>query len=92
MIMKTTLQPLFTGDASPLTMNAVAADPNKTIKPGEIWPDDRGQRINAHGGGIIKVGDTGYWFGEYRPRDINLGQSLKLPRPCLYHRQHKALL
>jgi len=36
------------------------------IQPGEVWPDDRGQHIQAHGGGILKVGDTFYWFGEDR--------------------------
>ena len=36
------------------------------IKPGEIWPDDRGQRVQAHGGGILKLGDVFYWFGEDR--------------------------
>ena len=41
-----------------------AASPD--IRPGEIWPDDRGQHIQAHGGGILKLGDTYYWFGEYR--------------------------
>jgi hypothetical protein len=37
-----------------------------SIKPGEIWLDDRGQHIQAHGGGIIKLDDTYYWFGEDR--------------------------
>lgn len=36
------------------------------IKPGEVWPDDRGQHIQAHGGGILKMGNTYYWFGEDR--------------------------
>jgi hypothetical protein len=36
------------------------------IHPGEIWPDDRGKHIQAHGGGVIKYGDTYYWFGEDR--------------------------
>ncbi|HWK05039.1 MAG TPA: family 43 glycosylhydrolase [Puia sp.] len=40
-----------------------------TIKPGELWPDDRGQHIQAHGGGIIKVAETYYWFGEDRSKD-----------------------
>jgi len=44
-----------------------------TVKPGEIWPDDRGRHIQAHGGGIIKVGDTWYWFGEDRSQDNPLG-------------------
>lgn len=39
------------------------------IKPGEIWPDNRGQHIQAHGGGITKLGETYYWFGEDRSRD-----------------------
>ena len=36
----------------------------KTIRSGELWPDDSGRHINAHGGGIMKYGDTWYWFGE----------------------------
>ena len=45
-----------------IASNTVAAP--QTIKPGEVWLDDRGQHIQAHGGGIIKLGDTYYWFGE----------------------------
>jgi len=45
---------------------AAAAD---SIKPGELWPDNRGQHIQAHGGGILTLGDTYYWFGEDRSRD-----------------------
>ncbi len=41
----------------------------QTIRPGELWPDDRGQHIQAHGGGVIKLGDAFYWFGEDRSRD-----------------------
>jgi hypothetical protein len=40
-----------------------------TIKPGELWPDDRGKHIQAHGGGIIKIGKIYYWFGEDRSKD-----------------------
>jgi hypothetical protein len=36
------------------------------IQPGEIWPDDRSQHVQAHGGGILKFGDVYYWFGEDR--------------------------
>ena len=42
--------------------------PPAEIKPGEVWLDDRGQQIQAHGGGILKVGRTYYWFGEDRGR------------------------
>ena len=44
------------------------------IRPGEIWPDNRGEHVNAHGGGILKVGDTWYWFGEYRPKNAVPGR------------------
>ncbi|WP_119324759.1 family 43 glycosylhydrolase [Capsulimonas corticalis] len=46
----------------------VSAKP-QTIHPGELWPDDRGNHVQAHGGGILKQGKTYYWFGEYRSRD-----------------------
>lgn len=36
------------------------------IKPGAIWPDDRGVHVNAHGGGVLKSGNTFYWFGEHK--------------------------
>lgn len=39
------------------------------IRPGESWLDDRGQPIQAHGGGIIHLGNTYYWFGEDRAPD-----------------------
>lgn len=46
----------------------------QTIKPGAIWPDDRGRHVQAHGGGIIKVDDTYYWFGEDRSKDNDPGK------------------
>ena len=42
---------------------------NKIIHPGGLWLDDKGNHIQAHGGGIIKLGKTYYWFGEYRAKD-----------------------
>ncbi len=38
----------------------------RTIRSGELWYDDSGRHINAHGGGIMKHGDTWYWFGEHK--------------------------
>ncbi|WP_336101676.1 family 43 glycosylhydrolase [Paenibacillus phytohabitans] len=35
-----------------------------SIKPGQIWLDTNGERIQAHGGSIITVDDTFYWYGE----------------------------
>ena len=40
----------------------------EVFKPGELWLDNHGEHIQAHGGGIIRVGDTFYWFGEDRAR------------------------
>jgi hypothetical protein len=37
-----------------------------TIKPGDRWLDDRGQQIQAHGGGITHWKGVYYWFGEDR--------------------------
>jgi hypothetical protein len=47
-----------------------AQDLVNSIKPGQIWPDNEGKHINAHGGGIIFFNDIYYWFGESRlPRN-----------------------
>lgn len=35
-----------------------------TYNSGEIWLDTLGSKISAHGGQIIKQGDTYYWYGE----------------------------
>ncbi|XHR27581.1 MAG: family 43 glycosylhydrolase [Chthoniobacteraceae bacterium] len=40
-----------------------------TVFPGLIWPDQHGRHVQAHGGGIIKVGSTWFWFGEDRSRE-----------------------
>jgi hypothetical protein len=36
------------------------------IRPGEVWRDNRGKQIQAHGGGILKWKGAFYWFGEDR--------------------------
>ena len=43
----------------------VAAQRN-SIRSGELWPDEDGQHINAHGGGILRYEGTYYWFGEHK--------------------------
>ena len=37
-----------------------------SFHPGELWLDDAGVPINAHGGGFLYRGDTYYWFGEFK--------------------------
>jgi len=41
------------------------------IRPGEIWPDNNGKHIQAHGGGIIKIDKTYYWYGEERSQGLD---------------------
>jgi len=38
----------------------------KMINPGELWPDNNGTHINAHGGGILLHNGTYYWYGEHK--------------------------
>ena len=40
----------------------------ETITPGAPWNDTDGHLIQAHGGGILQVGKTYYWFGEDRSK------------------------
>ncbi len=35
-----------------------------SFRPGKVWYDTKGERIQAHGGSILYVGDTFYWYGE----------------------------
>jgi hypothetical protein len=43
-----------------------AAEPAAVFRPGEIWPDDHGVHLNAHGGGILLHEGVYYWFGEHK--------------------------
>jgi hypothetical protein len=36
------------------------------FSPGQIWPDDKGVHLNAHGGGILYNNGIYYWFGEHK--------------------------
>jgi hypothetical protein len=48
-----------------------ARNPADSFYPGEVWPDDKGVHINAHGGGMLFYNDTYYWFGEYKSDNSN---------------------
>ena len=37
-----------------------------SFHPGELWLDNNGVHINAHGGGILFQNGTYYWFGEHK--------------------------
>jgi hypothetical protein len=51
------------------------------IVPGTAWKDTSGHPIQAHGGGMIKVGSTYYWFGEDKTGESK-GKSNFLNVPC----------
>ncbi|MEO8404203.1 MAG: glycoside hydrolase family 43 protein [Chitinophagaceae bacterium] len=44
--------------------------------PGQTWGDDKGEVINAHGGGILYEHHSYYWFGEKRGRHASEGVSV----------------
>jgi hypothetical protein len=54
-----------------LLNSAVAFATPQTIEPGAVWQDDRGKHVQSHGGGIIKLGDTYFWFGEDRTEGLD---------------------
>ncbi len=41
---------------------------NNSIKPGQCWLDTSGERIQAHGGSVIVVEGTYYWYGENKEK------------------------
>lgn len=47
-------------------VGSFAQQKQNAIRPGEIWKDDQGKHINAHGGGILYHKGTYYWFGEHK--------------------------
>ena len=53
-------------------MGGSAGGPDRMVGPlinGIQWADTDGNPIQAHGGGLLKVGDDYYWFGENRNSD-----------------------
>jgi len=45
---------------------AAGHDKRARFVPGQLWPDNNGVHINAHGGGILFHQGTYYWFGEHK--------------------------
>ncbi len=40
------------------------------IRPGQVWLDTEGKRIQAHGGSIITVDGVFYWYGENKEKSL----------------------
>ena len=41
---------------------------NKAIYPGKVWLDTEGKRIQAHGGSVMYIDGTYYWYGENKEK------------------------
>lgn len=39
-----------------------------SFRPGQIWLDNTGKRIQAHGGSVIYIDGTYYWYGENKEK------------------------
>lgn len=39
-----------------------------SIRPGQVWFDTEGKRIQAHGGSLFYENDTYYWYGENKEK------------------------
>jgi beta-xylosidase len=50
---------------------------NNYFVPGKQWKDTDGVHINAHGGGVVFVDGTYYWYGEYKTSGSGGNTSLK---------------
>ncbi|WP_436789659.1 family 43 glycosylhydrolase [Yinghuangia sp. YIM S10712] len=44
--------------------------PQESIRPGTRWLDTKGERIQAHGGSILHVDGTFYWYGENKEKTV----------------------
>ena len=49
-----------------MALGACLAQKNGSFRPGQIWKDNNGVHINAHGGGMLLHKGTYYWFGEHK--------------------------
>lgn len=49
-----------------MALVACQKEPAKPIVSGEIWPDNEGVHVNAHGGGVLYHNGTYYWYGEHK--------------------------
>jgi beta-xylosidase len=70
MAKKSFIIPLLLGFILAISFS-VKGQTHKAFHPGEIWPDNNGVHINAHGGGILFYEGKYYWFGEHKGERSN---------------------
>lgn len=71
MLLKKNSIPFIIFFAAMFNVQTTRAQHADHISPGELWLDDHGEHIQAHGGGITKVKDKYYWYGEERRRGLD---------------------
>lgn len=57
-------------DKNPVAVDRLPSQKGQ-ILPGKVWRDTSDRVIQAHGGGILKVGDLFYWYGEEKSQGYN---------------------
>ena len=62
-------------DTDTVTVSAAGFTPTtvelkglSTIRPGQAWLDTKGERIQAHGGSVMEIDGTFYWYGENKEK------------------------
>ena len=40
----------------------------RSFRPGRVWLDTEGKRIQAHGGSVLYLDKTYYWYGENKEK------------------------
>lgn len=60
------------------------------FKPGAVWKDEKGNVINAHGGGLLYNKGMYYWYGEVRGETESKGVNVYASKD-LYHWTFKGL-
>jgi hypothetical protein len=53
--------------------NAATRETLNSFRPGQVWLDTEGKAIQAHGGSLIEVDGTFYWYGENK--EFTTGQT-----------------
>ena len=57
---------LFIMATLPLSAEGKGRHVSNDIKSGQLWLDNTGKHVNAHGGGVLYYKGTYYWFGEHK--------------------------
>ncbi len=69
-------QGIYQPNSTKPTDPAPSESPKQKFLPGKLWPDNNGEHINAHGGGVLYHDGIYYWYGEKRATSQSEGISV----------------